>query len=71
MADTSQAPRKRGWVRLLTTESFLGCFSLTIIACSALFVTAYTQTNQDALFTVIGGCVAGIAAMLRNKEGQD
>lgn len=63
--------KKRGWVRLLTTESFLGCISLTIIACTALYITTVIESSREAIFTVVGGCVAGIAAMLRNKEGQD
>jgi len=50
------------WVTILTNESFLGTFSLTILGCFAL----YNNMNEIA-----GIALGGIAAMLRGKEGQD
>ena len=54
--------QKRPWVRLLTNESTIGTFALLVIAGLALWFDAKE---------IAGVAVGGIAAMLRNKEGQD
>jgi hypothetical protein len=58
-----QTPNKsRPWVKILTNESTIGVFALTIVACGALYVDA---------IEIAGVATGGVAAMLKNIGGQD